>query len=103
MIELSSQSLAKDHAITSLGIDEKSKAWKKEFDNNFVHQTLQPFVYLKDIRIAGIYLCIYVKHSIYSFIENIQISSVSVGVLGKIVCCFILTFCFYFENCFLFI
>src|SRR3990167_5675483 len=114
LIQLTSQSLAQDEAYkqitkTKIVKDSHTKYWKSRIEfclsrnssaSNF--QSKQKYTLVKDIRLSGIYLCVYVKSELYPFVQNVAVGNTKVGMLGKIVFFFLFKIFFIFLFLFLF-
>ena len=89
IIQLSSHSLAQDEALaqitkTKMIRDTVCKFWSSKIKNTLSHYA-DEFCLLKDIRLAGVYLAVFVKKSLRNEITEVRSNSTKVGVLGKIV------------------
>ena len=85
VIKLSSQSLALDQASrTIVSQDPHTKGWEENIESVINGKGINYYL-IKDMRIAGISICIYAKMKMKNLIKNIDCSTVAAGVLGKIV------------------
>lgn len=88
LIELSSHIVAQDEAIsqiakTNLVRDNICKYWARKLETTINCGTTD-YSLLRDIRLAGVYLAVFVKSSLRSRIFQIRASITKVGVLGKL-------------------
>ena len=90
MIKLNSHSLAKDQINNLTMQDPHSKPWKKLFEETLNKCFPEAhYVSVKDLKLAGLYLCVFVKVDLKSSVEDCRSSTVAAGVLGKLVNIFI--------------
>lgn len=90
LIELTSHSVAQDEAKskiakTNLVRDHICKFWARSLENT-LNCGSADYSLLKDIRLAGVYLAVFVKSYLRSRIFQVRADISKAGVLGKLVC-----------------
>merc|ERR1712110_193836 len=85
LIELTSHSLAQDEAMskitkTHLVRDNICKFWANKLQMTLDYYP-EEFSFLKDIRLAGVYLAVFVKKSLRQHVHDIRAHSTKAGML----------------------